>query len=48
MAITVAVASESAPGERRVAVTPETCKKLAALGAQVRVQRGAGLGAERE
>jgi NAD(P) transhydrogenase subunit alpha len=45
MAITVAVARESAPGERRVAVTPETCKKLAALGAQVRVQRGAGLGA---
>ena len=43
--ITVAVASETAVGERRVAITPETCKKLTALGAQVRVQRGAGLSA---
>jgi NAD(P) transhydrogenase subunit alpha len=43
--ITVAVASETASGERRVAITPETCKKLVALGAQVRVQRGAGLSA---
>ena len=43
--ITVAVAREAAPGERRVAATPETCKKLIALGAQVRVQRGAGLAA---
>ncbi|KQY55132.1 NAD(P) transhydrogenase subunit alpha [Lysobacter sp. Root494] len=40
--ITVAVASETASGERRVAITPETCRKLVALGAQVRVQRGAG------
>ncbi|HEU0305622.1 MAG TPA: NAD(P) transhydrogenase subunit alpha, partial [Lysobacter sp.] len=43
--ITVAVAREAAPGERRVAATPETCRKLVALGAQVRVQRGAGLAA---
>lgn len=43
--IIVAVAREAAPGERRVAATPETCKKLVALGAQVRVQRGAGLAA---
>src|SRR5687768_16523609 len=43
--ITVAVASETATGERRVAITPETCRKLMALGAQVRVQRGAGLSA---
>ncbi|GAB3386713.1 NAD(P) transhydrogenase subunit alpha [Lysobacter fragariae] len=42
-AVTVAIARETAPGERRVAATPETCKKLVALGAQVRVQRGAGL-----
>ena len=41
--ISVAVAREAAAGERRVAATPETCKKLAALGANVRVQRGAGL-----
>src|SRR5687767_11661045 len=41
-AVQVAIARETAPGERRVAATPETCKKLIALGAQVRVQRGAG------
>ena len=41
-AVRVAIAAETAPGERRVAATPETCKKLIALGAQVRVQRGAG------
>ncbi|HJW47521.1 MAG TPA: NAD(P) transhydrogenase subunit alpha [Lysobacter sp.] len=44
-AIAVAVACETATGERRVAATPETCKKLIALGAQIRVQRGAGLNA---
>lgn len=43
--ITVGIARESAPGERRVAATPETCKKLVALGARVLVQRGAGLSA---
>ncbi|MFC0677217.1 NAD(P) transhydrogenase subunit alpha [Lysobacter korlensis] len=41
----VAVARESAPGERRVAATPETCRKLGALGARVRVASRAGLGA---
>ncbi|MDQ3288390.1 MAG: NAD(P) transhydrogenase subunit alpha [Pseudomonadota bacterium] len=45
MTITVGVARESAPGERRVAVTPETCKKLVAAGAQVLIEKGAGLGA---
>ncbi|MBU8975403.1 NAD(P) transhydrogenase subunit alpha [Lysobacter sp. MMG2] len=40
--ITIGVASETASGERRVALTPETCKKLVARGARVRVQRGAG------
>jgi len=43
--VLVAVARERAPGELRVAVTPETCRKLAALGATVRIERGAGLGA---
>ncbi|MFC5569999.1 NAD(P) transhydrogenase subunit alpha [Lysobacter yangpyeongensis] len=43
--IIVAVARETAPGERRVAASPETCKKLTALGARVRVQRGAGMAA---
>ncbi|QGW64270.1 NAD(P)(+) transhydrogenase (Re/Si-specific) subunit alpha [Lysobacter soli] len=40
--ITIGVASETASGERRVALTPETCKKLVARCAKVRVQRGAG------
>jgi H+-translocating NAD(P) transhydrogenase subunit alpha len=39
------VARETAPGERRVAATPETIGKLTALGLEVAVQRGAGLGA---
>ncbi|MHC9084777.1 NAD(P) transhydrogenase subunit alpha [Luteimonas sp. RIT-PG2_3] len=42
MAVTIAVARETAAGERRVALTPETCKKLVALGAVVRVQSGLG------
>src|SRR3970040_2899719 len=45
MAIIVGVARESAVEERGVALTPETCKKLVAAGAQVRVERGAGRGA---
>ena len=40
--ITLGVAGETASGERRVALTPETCRKLVARGARVRVQRGAG------
>lgn len=40
--ITIGVASETASGERRVALTPETCRKLVARGARIRVQRGAG------
>jgi NAD(P) transhydrogenase subunit alpha len=42
-AITIGVPREAAPGERRVALTPETAKKLAALGARVRMEQGAGL-----
>lgn len=45
MTVTIGVARETAPGERRVAVTPETCRKLVAAGAQVRVERGLGDGA---
>jgi len=45
MAVTIGVARETAPGERRVALTPETCRKLVAAGATVRIERGAGLGA---
>ena len=41
----LAVPRESGPGERRVAATPETVTKLVALGFDVRVEAGAGLGA---
>jgi H+-translocating NAD(P) transhydrogenase subunit alpha len=39
----IAVARESEANEPRVAATPETVKKLKALGAEVAVARGAGL-----
>ncbi|KGQ19548.1 NAD(P) transhydrogenase alpha subunit [Lysobacter dokdonensis DS-58] len=45
MAVEVGVARETAPGERRVALTPETCRKLAKAGASVRIERGAGASA---
>lgn len=45
MTVTIGIARETAPGERRVAVTPETCRKLVAAGAVVRVERGLGDGA---
>lgn len=38
----VAILAETAPGETRVAAIPETVKKLAALGASVAVEAGAG------
>ncbi|MFL6843648.1 MAG: Re/Si-specific NAD(P)(+) transhydrogenase subunit alpha [Allosphingosinicella sp.] len=41
----LAVLKETAEAERRVAATPETVKKLAALGAEVAVEAGAGLAA---
>src|SRR6476659_8632740 len=41
----VAVPKESAPGERRVALVPETVSKLLAAGFDARVERGAGAGA---
>jgi NAD(P) transhydrogenase subunit alpha len=42
MAVTVAVVKETAPNERRVAISPEVVKKLAKLGASVVIQTGAG------
>ena len=45
MTVIVGVARETAVGERRVALTPETCRKLVAAGAQVRIQSGIGAGA---
>jgi NAD(P) transhydrogenase subunit alpha len=40
----IAIAAELDPAEARVAGTPETVKKFKALGAEVSVARGAGLG----
>ena len=39
----IGMPAEAHSAERRVAVTPETAKKLRALGHTVRVQSGAGL-----
>src|SRR4051812_46212715 len=41
----IGVPLETAAGETRVAVTPETAKKLVAQGHRVRVQSGAGVAA---
>jgi NAD(P) transhydrogenase subunit alpha len=45
MAIAIRVLKESAPGEKRVAATPETVKKLIAAKATVQVESGAGTAA---
>ncbi len=45
MALTLAVLKETAPHEPRVAATPETAKKLIALGFSVVVEKGAGAAA---
>ncbi len=45
MALKIAVLKEGAPGERRVAATPETVKKFIALGADFAVESGAGVDA---
>jgi NAD(P) transhydrogenase subunit alpha len=39
----IAIPAETDPSEARVAATPETVKKFAGLGAEVRVEAGAGL-----
>ena len=44
MAVAVAVTRERREGETRCAVTPETVKKLIAMGATVTVEAGTGLG----
>jgi NAD(P) transhydrogenase subunit alpha len=43
--VLITVPKETLPGETRVAVTPETAKKLQAQGHQVRIEAGAGLAA---
>ncbi len=45
MTVNIGIARETADGERRVAIVPETCKKLVAAGARVLVERGLGNGA---
>ncbi len=42
--VVIGAARETAPGERRVALSPETCRKLRASGVRVRVERGLGDG----
>ncbi len=43
MPLTLAVARESAAGESRTALVPETAKKFAALGAKLRMEQSAGV-----
>jgi len=43
--VRVAVGRETAPGERRVALVPESVGRLVRAGVEVRVERGAGSGA---
>jgi len=45
MSLTLGVITETAPGEKRVAVDPPTASRLAGLDVQVRVQNGAGAAA---
>lgn len=44
MPLTLAVARESAEGESRTALAPETAKKFAALGARLCMEQSAGIG----
>ena len=45
MSLTIGVPAETVAGEARVALTPETAKKLIAQGHVVRLQSGAGVAA---
>lgn len=45
MAVRIGIARETAPGERRTAITPETCRKYVAAGAEVVVEHGVGAAA---
>jgi NAD(P) transhydrogenase subunit alpha len=38
----IGVPQETAPGERRVALVPESCKKLKQAGYEISVEAGAG------
>jgi NAD(P) transhydrogenase subunit alpha len=41
-AMRIAVPRETAPGERRVALVPESCRKLIAAGYEISIEQGAG------
>jgi NAD(P) transhydrogenase subunit alpha len=45
MPVTIGVLKETVPGENRVAVVPEVATRLAALGARLLIERGAGAAA---
>ena len=45
MPVTIGVLKETVRGENRVAVVPEVATRLAALGARVLIERGAGAAA---
>ena len=46
MPVTIGALRESVPGETRVSVVPEVADKLAAAGARVLLERGAGVSAQ--
>ena len=46
MPVTIGALRESAPGETRVSLVPEVADKLAAAGARVLLERGAGVSAQ--
>jgi NAD(P) transhydrogenase subunit alpha len=46
MPVTIGALRESVPGETRVSVVPEVAEKLAATGARMLIERGAGAGAQ--
>src|SRR6185369_3636976 len=45
MPLLIGIPTETLPGERRLPVVPDVVKKYQALGAQVLIQKGAGVGA---
>ena len=46
MPVTIGALRESVPGETRVSVVPEVAEKFAATGAQLLLERGAGVSAQ--
>jgi proton-translocating NAD(P)+ transhydrogenase subunit alpha len=46
MSVTISVLAERAPGEARVSLVPEIADRLAAAGARVLIERGAGVAAQ--